>query len=58
MPGLVPGIHAFSSPLQVVDGRVKPGHDEVEAPSPFRPPPSTPAVTKRPGSPVNPFILC
>jgi hypothetical protein len=30
MPGLVPGIHAFSnSSKKVVDGRVKPGHDDV-----------------------------
>jgi hypothetical protein len=60
MPGLVrlvPGIHAFSSPLQVVDGRVKPGHGEVEAPSPFRAP-STPAVTTRASGPAKPFILC
>jgi hypothetical protein len=29
MPGLVPGIHAFlASPFKVVDGRVKPGHDD------------------------------
>jgi hypothetical protein len=28
MPGLVPGIHAFRSPAQDVDGRDKPGHDE------------------------------
>jgi hypothetical protein len=27
MPGLVPGIHAFNSAKQGVDGRVKPGHD-------------------------------
>jgi hypothetical protein len=29
MPGLVPGIHVFGTPIQVkgVDGRVKPGHD-------------------------------
>ncbi len=30
MPGLVPGIHAFlHTQKQVVDDRVKPGHDEV-----------------------------
>ena len=30
MPGLVPGIHVFSSfrGRKDVDGRVKPGHDE------------------------------
>jgi hypothetical protein len=27
MPGLVPGIHAFLSFSQGVDGRDKPGHD-------------------------------
>ena len=28
MPGLVPGIHVLiSDALEVVDGRVKPGHD-------------------------------
>ena len=27
MPGLVPGIHAFHSAKQGVDGRDKPGHD-------------------------------
>jgi len=30
MPGLDPGIHAFSCCGQDVDGRVKPGHDEGE----------------------------
>jgi hypothetical protein len=30
MPGLVPGIHVFlSTSKKVVDGRVKPGHDEA-----------------------------
>jgi hypothetical protein len=30
MPGLVPGIHVLTLPLQeYVDGRVKPGHDET-----------------------------
>jgi hypothetical protein len=30
MPGLVPGIHDFASgTAQIVDGRVKPGHDEL-----------------------------
>jgi hypothetical protein len=29
MPGLVPGIHVFPASRQVVDGRVKPGHDDV-----------------------------
>src|SRR5262245_18310375 len=27
MPGLAPGIHVLGSAKQVVDGRVKPGHD-------------------------------
>jgi hypothetical protein len=27
MPGLVPGIHALRFSKEVVDGRVKPGHD-------------------------------
>ena len=31
MPGLVPGIHVFKHILhQDVDGRDKPGHDDVE----------------------------
>ena len=30
MPGLVPGIHVFTSD-QVVDGPVKPGHNEGES---------------------------
>ena len=29
MPGLVPGIHAFLFGTRDVDGRVKPGHDEM-----------------------------
>jgi hypothetical protein len=29
MPGLVPGIHAFFCVKQDVDGRDKPGHDEL-----------------------------
>jgi hypothetical protein len=29
MPGLVPGIHVFPSVNKDVDGRVKPGHDDV-----------------------------
>jgi hydroxypyruvate isomerase len=31
MPGLVPGIHAFADyqPCKDVDGRDKPGHDEI-----------------------------
>ncbi|MGY3449131.1 hypothetical protein ACVILH_001473 [Bradyrhizobium sp. USDA 4353] len=30
MPGLVPGIHVILSALNGVDGRDKPGHDDVE----------------------------
>jgi citronellyl-CoA dehydrogenase len=31
MPGLVPGIHVFQDgDVQDMDGRVKPGHDEME----------------------------
>jgi hypothetical protein len=30
MPGLVPGIHVLGCAREGVDGRVKPGHDEVE----------------------------
>ena len=30
MPGLVPGIHDFATKKQDVDGRDKPGHDDVE----------------------------
>jgi hypothetical protein len=32
MPGLVPGIHVFAAwqRLKIVDGRDKPGHDEIE----------------------------
>jgi hypothetical protein len=30
MPGLVPGIHVFLRSRVCVDGRDKPGHDEVE----------------------------
>jgi len=29
MPGLVPGIHVFRAAKQGVDGRDKPGHDEI-----------------------------
>src|SRR5437660_2558916 len=29
MPGLVPGIHVLAHNRKVVDGRVKPGHDEL-----------------------------
>ena len=29
MPGLVPGIHVLAT-RKIVDGRVKPGHDEVQ----------------------------
>ncbi|MBH5401585.1 hypothetical protein HZZ13_27915 [Bradyrhizobium sp. CNPSo 4010] len=31
MPGLVPGIHVLFAAKQDVDGRVKPGHDDVGA---------------------------
>ncbi|CCE03052.1 hypothetical protein BRAS3809_6900001 [Bradyrhizobium sp. STM 3809] len=30
MPGLVPGIHVVLGALNDVDGRDKPGHDDVE----------------------------
>jgi len=30
MPGLVPGIHAFTRRDKTVDGRDKPGHDAVD----------------------------
>jgi len=29
MPGLVPGIHVLLSSSKGVDGRVKPGHDDI-----------------------------
>jgi hypothetical protein len=32
MPGLVPGIHVLLSDKKVVDGRVKPSHDDIERP--------------------------
>jgi hypothetical protein len=32
MPGLVPGIHVLESE-STVDGRDKPGHDDVEMPN-------------------------
>jgi hypothetical protein len=28
MPGLVPGIHVFTTRMKGVDGRAKPGHDD------------------------------
>ncbi len=31
MPGLVPGIHVLRAVRQLVDGRDKPGHDDVAA---------------------------
>jgi hypothetical protein len=34
MPDLVPGIHAFLAACQDVDGRDKPGHDEVDGCAP------------------------
>jgi len=30
MPGLVPGIHVFARHIKDVDGRDKPGHDEMQ----------------------------
>jgi len=30
MPGLVPGIHALLAEQEGVDGRGKPGHDELK----------------------------
>ncbi|MFK4510385.1 hypothetical protein ABIF81_005563 [Bradyrhizobium daqingense] len=30
MPGLVPGIHVLGAAVKGVDGRDKPGHDDVE----------------------------
>ena len=32
MPGLVPGIHVFGFLKEDVDGRDKPGHDELKSP--------------------------
>jgi hypothetical protein len=32
MPGLFPGIHVLGAARKVVDGRDKPGHDDVEMP--------------------------
>jgi hypothetical protein len=29
MPGLVPGIHVFLFDKEAVDGRDKPGHDDI-----------------------------
>jgi len=31
MPGLAPDIHTFLFLIQDVDGRVKPGHDNVDS---------------------------
>jgi hypothetical protein len=31
MPGLVPGIHVFGYDQEGVDGRDKPGHDELSS---------------------------
>ena len=36
MPGLDPGIHAFLSICQDVDGRDKPGHDDAERAQPSK----------------------
>jgi hypothetical protein len=30
MPGFRPGIHVFAATMEDVDGRDKPGHDEIE----------------------------
>ena len=30
MPGFMPGIHVFACNMEDVDGRDKPGHDEIE----------------------------
>jgi hypothetical protein len=35
MPGLVPGIHAFLSRGEDVDGRDEPGHDDFERSQPL-----------------------
>jgi hypothetical protein len=34
MPGLVPGIHVLRAAWQGVDGRDKPGHDDMETITP------------------------
>ena len=47
MPGLVPGIHIYGAESKVVDGRVKPGHDELGLSGPQEAPQSdgaTPAI--------------
>ena len=36
MPGLIPGIHVLLTVQDDVDGRVKPGHDDVEASAPCK----------------------
>ncbi|KYH01923.1 membrane protein, partial [Bradyrhizobium sp. DOA1] len=38
MPGLAPGIHGSPRALSHVDGRVKPGHDELRMRRPHRSP--------------------
>jgi hypothetical protein len=42
MPGLVPGVHVHRAAGKIVDGRDKPGHDDVEAI--VRKPPSANAI--------------
>jgi hypothetical protein len=37
MPGLMPGIHVLLREKKDVDGRDKPGHDEIECRSQSRP---------------------
>ncbi|MFK4487811.1 hypothetical protein ABIA45_002889 [Bradyrhizobium sp. USDA 336] len=58
MPGLVPGIHVLCAAWQGVDGRDKPGHDDVETivpkavllirenPAPAQRPPSAEAPSR------------
>jgi hypothetical protein len=40
MPGLVPGIHAFTNDKKDVDGRDKPGHDEISQRKTWSPSPA------------------
>ncbi|MGX0966912.1 hypothetical protein AB7M63_007361 [Bradyrhizobium japonicum] len=44
MPGLVPGIHVLGAPSEAMDGRDKPGHDDLRhgaATWPIHRPPAT-----------------